>query len=269
MTQPITDEEFRRFRTLIYDAAGISMADEKKVLVATRLGKRLRHHNLETYSEYYRLITAPDQTGEFQLVVDLLTTNETYFYREPQHFDVLTGLLKERTNRNQMFRIWSAACSSGEEAYTLAMFLAEHLQTQAWEIIGTDISHRMIESCQRGVYPMGRAEKLPHALLHKYCLRGVRSQAGMVRVIRSLRDRCSFREGNLLESARDLGQFDVIFLRNVMIYFNNDTKKRVVANVLSNLKPDGHFFISHSETLHGVTDVMQSVAPAVYRRKGT
>jgi len=267
MTQAITDEEFQRFRHLIHDAAGIAMADEKKVLVATRLAKRLRHHNLDSYGAYYRLVTAPEQTGEFQLVVDLLTTNETYFNREPQHFSVLADLLRERSTRNQVYRIWSAACSSGEEAYTLAMTLAENLQGQRWEIVGTDISSRMILSCEQGVYPMSRAEKLPLPLLHKHCLRGVRSQEGMIRVSRALRERCSFRMGNILESARELGQFDIIFMRNVMIYFDSDTKKRVVGNVLKNLKPGGYLFISHSETLHGITGEVDAVAPAVYRSR--
>jgi chemotaxis protein methyltransferase CheR len=267
MNQAITDEEFQRFRRLIYEAAGISMADEKKVLVATRLAKRLRHHDLESYGAYYRLVTSPEQTGEFQLVVDLLTTNETYFNREPQHFDVLKGLLRERSNRQQAYRIWSAACSSGEEAYTLAMTLADNLNGQRWEIIGTDISSRMILSCERGVYPMSRAEKLPLELLHRHCKRGVRSQEGMIKVSRGLREHCSFRMGNILESAPELGHFDVIFLRNVMIYFNNDTKKRVVSNVLRNLKPGGYLFISHSETLHGLTSELDAVAPAVYRSR--
>ncbi|MEE4279546.1 MAG: protein-glutamate O-methyltransferase CheR [Halieaceae bacterium] len=267
MIEPITDDQFDRFRRFIFDAAGISMADEKKTLVATRLAKRLRHHDLKSYGDYFKLMTAPDQTGEFQIAVDLLTTNETYFYREPAHFEVLARLVREQRNARRTFRVWSAASSSGEEVYTIAMILAEELKTLGWEVVGTDLSSRMVLCCEQAVYSMARAEKLPKALLHKYCLKGKGQQEGLIKVSKELRARCRFARANLLELSPGFGKFDVIFLRNVMIYFNGETKKKVVSNVSKNLNPGGYLFISHSESLHGISTDFETVAPAVYRLK--
>ena len=265
--QPITDEQFDRFKKLIYDVAGISMAPEKKMLVASRLAKRLNHYGLDSYGKYYQLVNSKQYPGEFQMMVDLLTTNETYFFREPQHFDFIQDeVLKNWSNGD--CRIWSAASSSGEEVYTLSMVLAETLGNRPWNILGSDISTRVLEGCRQAVYPMSRASKMPQKYLKKYCLKGVREQDGMLLIDKRLRERCEFRQIYLMEHFPDVGLFDMIFLRNVMIYFDPPTKTKLIEKIIRHLKPEGYLFISHSESLHGLTDKVESVKPSVYRKVG-
>ena len=262
---PITDEQFNRFRKLIYEVAGISMADEKKMLVASRLAKRLSFYNLNSYGRYFQLVNSPQYPGEFQMMVDLLTTNETYFFREDQHFHFIKNdLLKNWRGDN--LRVWSAACSSGEEVYTIAMILAETLGVRPWEVLGSDISSRVLNSCRQAVYPMSRADKMPREYLQKYCLKGVREQEGMLLIDQKLRSRCTFQQINLMETIPNIGMFDMLFLRNVMIYFNHETKVKLVDKLLSHLKPGGFMFISHSETLNNITKKLKTVRPSVYMK---
>ena len=267
--EPISDREFALFQRLIYRLAGISMADSKKVLMVGRLSRRLRHYQLSTFGDYYRLLASGEHPDEVQLMVDLLTTNETYFFREPQHFEFQRQLAEQA--RGRMFRVWSGACSSGEEPYTMAMVLAETLGLNAaWEVVATDISLTVLAKAERGQYPMERAEGVPLPLLKKYCLKGVREQAGTLLIDRPLRERVRFRQFNLIapDSTGDMGLFDVIFLRNVMIYFDNETKARVVANMLPFLRHEGYFVIGHSETLNRITDEVVALRPTIYRRPG-
>lgn len=263
--RPITDEEFSRFKHLIYDAAGIDLAPEKKVMVMGRLNKRLLHHRLNTFGDYYRLVTSGSQPGEFQVMVDLLTTNETYFFRESQHFDFLKNEILKGWN-NEKFRVWSAASSSGEEVYNLAMIIAEALGTRSWEVLGSDISMRMLQLAKTGVYPMSRASQMPRYYLTKYCLKGVRSQEGMLLIDQKLKSRVDFKQINLMESLPYIGTFDVIFVRNVMIYFDQKTKEEVVKRLLGVLKPGGYILTSHSESLHGITTQVDMVRPSIYRK---
>lgn len=258
----LKDKEFVLFQKMIYDRAGISMSDAKKPLVSGRLTKRVKHYGLASFEEYFHLITTT-ANGEMQMAVDLLTTNETFFFREPKHFDFLRdGVLPNWFTGPR--RVWSAACSSGEEAYTLAMMLAEHAPTGDWEIIGTDISTRVLEKARSGHYLIERAEKIPRKYLTKYCLKGVGPQDGTFIVERSLRERVNFLHANLKEDLKKLGKFDVIFLRNVMIYFDIQTKREVVAKMLPQLKPGGYFVVSHSESLNGITDDLKLITPSVY-----
>lgn len=263
--QPITDEQFNRFKKLIYEVAGIAMAPEKKMLVASRLAKRLHHYGLDSYGKYYQLVNSKRYPGEFQMMVDLLTTNETYFFREPQHFEFLKKEILKNWSGKEL-RIWSAACSSGEEVYTLAMVLAETLGARPWRLLGSDISTRVLEGCRHAVYPMSRASKMPDYYLRKYCLKGVREQEGMLLVDKRLRERCEFRQINLMETFPDIGQFDIVFLRNVMIYFDPPTKAKLIEKIVRHLKPNAYLFISHSESLHGLSDKVVSVMPSIYRK---
>ena len=262
---PITDEQFGRFRDLIHQEAGISLMPHKKALVAGRLAKRLRHYQLQDYGQYYRLINTADHAGEFQMMVDLLTTNETYFFREPQHFDFLREQVL-KTPPGDEFRIWSAACSSGEEVYTLAMILSEKLGDRPWRVLGSDISTRMLQSCKQAVYPMARASHMSNYFLRKYCLKGMREHEGMLLIQRKLRERCSFRKINLTEPLPAIGKFDVIFIRNVMIYFDLETKKQVVRRLLHMLKPGGYLFTSHSESLHAIDPGIRMIKPSIYQK---
>jgi chemotaxis protein methyltransferase CheR len=265
--RPITDEEFSRFKHLIYEVAGISLSPEKKVLVSGRLNKRLLHHRLHTFGEYYRLVTSKTQPGEFQLMVDLLTTNETYFFREPQHFDFLKEEIL-RGWRGDNFRIWSAASSSGEEIYTLAMVLSEAIGTRPWEVLGSDISQRMLQLANMAVYPMTRASNMPHYYLSKYCLKGVRSQEGMLLIDKRLKSRVKFLQINLMEPLPHIGMFEVIFVRNVMIYFDQKTKESLVKRLLGVLKPGGYIITSHSESMHSISREVEMVRPSIYRKPG-
>jgi len=262
--QKITDEEFGRFQRLIYEIAGISMCPAKKMMVASRLQRRLAHYGLNRFGDYYRLVTSDTHPDEMQILVDLLTTNETYFFREPAHFHFLKNNIPPQSAATQ-FRVWSAACSSGEEVYSLAMILADEIKGHAWEIIGSDLSQRVLHRAERGHYPIDRNEGIETTHLKKYCLQGVRSQAGTFLIDQKLKDRVSFRQINLKTKLPNIGRFDVIFLRNVLIYFDHKTKKEIVHRVARQLKPGGLFFISHTESLHGIKTDLKLVSPAIFR----
>ena len=212
------------------------------------------------------MIMSGQEPAELQTALDLLTTNETYFFREPQHFEYLRTAILPSRKPGEAFRIWSAAWSRGEEPYTLAMVLADQLGATPWEMVASDISSRVLAAAQAGQYPMERAEKIPQAYLKAYCLKGIGAQAGRFLIDPKLKSRIRFLSVNLNASLPQVGTFDVIFLRNVMIYFNTDTKRQVVERLLSVLKPGGHFIISHSESLHGITDRLKMVRSSIYRK---
>lgn len=262
----ISDAEFEKFKKLIYELAGISLSDAKKSLVMSRLNKRLRHHKLNSFGAYYKMVTSSAYTGEQQMMVDLLTTNETYFFREPKHFDVLRDVAQKHESWSVPFKVWSAAASSGEEAYTIAMTLDDVIKDKPWEILGTDISTRVLESARNGVYTEQRASKIPKEFMLKYCMKGVRSQQGMILVDKALRQRVSFQHMNLLGEWRSVDMYDAIFLRNVMIYFDTETKQKLVSKIASRLKQGGYFFIGHSESLNGIYNDFETVMPSVYRK---
>lgn len=260
------ERDFRLFRDFIYQFAGISLSDAKRPLVAGRLGKRIRQLGLGGYGEYFKSLQA--DLAERQMAVDLLTTNETYFFREPKHFDFLRHKILPGLPRNGPVRIWSGACSSGEEPYTIAMVLAEALGGRPWEIVASDLSSRVLEQARSGQYPLEDAEGIPKPLLRKYFLKGVGSQEGTFLVGQELRDAIHFRQINLNTTLPPaMGCFDVIFLRNVMIYFDVETKRQVVRRLLPLLKPGGYFIVSHSENLNGITDALASVQPSIYRKE--
>jgi chemotaxis protein methyltransferase CheR len=263
----ISDEEYALFQRLIYRIAGISLSEAKKVLLVGRLTKRLRAYDLASFGDYYRMLARGDHPDELQTMVDLLTTNETYFFREPQHFEFLRTEAAGARARSTAFRVWSAASSSGEEAYSIAMTLAETLPETPWDVLGTDISTRVLARARSGHYTMARVEGIPPGYMRKYCLKGVRSHAGSFLIAPELRRRVAFHQVNLMQPApADLGEFDVVFLRNVMIYFDPETKTRVVHNILPRLKRGGHLIVGHSETLNGITDRVATVRPTVYRK---
>jgi chemotaxis protein methyltransferase CheR len=266
----ISQGEFARFQRFIFDIAGISMSDSKKALVSGRLAKRLQHFGLSSYDAYFRLLTDGAHKNEVQLAVDLLTTNETYFFREERHFDMLreaAGAARGSLRANAPFRVWSAACSSGEEPYSIAMVLADVLGAAPWEVAASDISTRVLERARTGHYPMERASHVPQDYLRRFCLKGIRDQQGTMLVDRALRERVHFRQVNLNTALPgDLGTYDLVFLRNVMIYFNGETKRQVVRRILGHIKPGGHLFIGHSESLQELGDMLRPVVPSVYRK---
>ncbi|OBS09872.1 CheR family methyltransferase [Acidihalobacter prosperus] len=266
---PLGDREFQAIREFIYRRAGIHLSTAKRALVAGRLEKRLRELGCAGYREYLALLDGDPRPGsEAQRAIDLLTTNETYFFREQKHFDYLVEhVLPTLTRAPQGLRIWSAACSSGEEPYSIAMTLAEHAGARPWSVLATDLSQRVLERARAGIYPLDRAERIPRSYLRAYCLRGTGSKEGLFAVARKLRERVEFRTLNLnAELPEGLGLFDVIFLRNVMIYFDLPTKQALIARLIARLRPGGYLFVGHSESLNGVTSELIVEAPSIYRR---
>ncbi|MES2880229.1 MAG: protein-glutamate O-methyltransferase CheR, partial [Pseudomonadota bacterium] len=259
--RPITDTELAQFQRFIFAEAGITMSSSKKALVMGRLGKRVALHQLDNFSQYFNLLSSGNHPDEVQMAVDLLTTNETYFFREIKHFDFLRQQALAARNRANPFRVWSAASSSGEEAYSIAMVLADCLDSTPWEVLGTDISTHVLHGATRALYTMERARHIPPTYLHRFCLKGRGEHEGHLLIDRRLRDRVLFRQVNLNVPLPNLGQFDLVFLRNVMIYFSDDTKREVVARVISTIKPDGHFCVGHSESLNNITQAVSPVAP--------
>lgn len=262
----LTDQEFDFLRKLLYDTAGINLTPEKKALVIGRLTRRIEGLGLSSYGEYFRRIASNADPDERQWALDALTTNETFFFREPPHFAYLSEIILPHVPPGETFRVWSAASSSGEEAYSIAMVLAERLGQRPWEVIGSDLSTKVLEKASRGQYPMERAEKIPKPYLRAYCLKGIGEQDGTFLIDPSLRKRVRFLQANLMGPLPKVGLFDVIFLRNVLIYFDLPTKRRVVDNLLPFMKPGGFFFSGHSESLTGLVDGLQSIQPAIYKK---
>lgn len=256
--------EFRRFQKLIFEAAGIHLAPAKRLMVAGRLAKRLKALSLPDFVSYVRYVD--QNAAEYQLVVDLLTTNETYFFREPKHFDFICEQILPQHPRRQQLKVWSAACSSGEEPYSIAMLLADQMGVKGWSILATDISTQVLARAKMGHYPLTRTEGIPTQYLKRFCLRGVAREAGTLLVEKGLRERVEFRQLNLMESLSALPLFNLILLRNVLIYFNGDTKQQVVMRVAGHIQPGGYLFIGHSETLSGIECGLEQVAPAIYRK---
>lgn len=271
MSRPvISDREFELFRHFIFERAGITLSAPKKALVGSRLAKRLAHYGLGSYGDYFNLLGSGAAGEETQLAIDLLTTNETYFFREADHFELLRKLAEAADARGQGLRVWSAACSSGEEVYSIAMTLADTLGEQGpWEVLGSDISLSVLAKAQRGHYPIERARLVPKSLLHRYCLKGTGPHEGTLLVSKSLRQRVQFTQVNLSASLPHMGQFDLVFLRNVMIYFSKETKRKVIARIVSTLRPNGLLVIGHSESLHDIAGDLEVVAPSIYRKPGS
>lgn len=257
---PFSDGDYQRYRGLLTRLTGISLCDNKKTLLAGRLYQRLRQRQVDSFADYYRLIN--DDRAELQHAIDLLTTNETWFFREQAHFDFLASDVLPALAGKSECRVWSAACSSGDEPYSLAMLLAEQRPGRRWEIVASDLSTRMLEQAERADYPLERARAMPRDYWQRYC----RAAGERFTVDAPWRERLSFRQVNLIEPLPALGSFDVIFLRNAMFYFDRDTKRQVVARILPLLKPGGYFMVSHAESLLGVSDELQMVKPSIYRK---
>lgn len=261
----LSGNAFKKIQAFFQQQSGIVISDHKQQLVITRLRSHmlsLGFKEFDGYSNY--LINAASQDERTQ-VVDLLTTNETYFFREPEHFNHLANIMVPSITHRPL-RMWCAAASSGEEPYSLAMALNEKLGSYGWELTASDISVRMLEAAEQGLYRMQRLEHMPPEYLKKYCRKGVGPYDGMFMVDSDLRQRIKFAQHNLLESAANLGQFDIIFVRNVLIYFDSDVKNQVLRNLYTQLRPGGWLVTSHSESLNGLDTPLKLVRPSLYRR---
>jgi len=245
----LSTSDYIAFKALIFKEIGIELGDSKKSLVQTRLLKRVVHYKLNNYASYLELVKK--DSVEKNEMMNLITTNETYFFREQAHFDFLAKEL-EAYHKSAKFRIWSAAASLGAEAYSIAMMCDTFLAKSSWEVIGTDINSEVIKKARMGLYPEKWVDKIPLNLRKKYCLKGRGRHEGQFLVDRVLSPNMHFSVNNLMLVNKEIGQFNIIFLRNVLIYFNDETKKKVVQNVMQNLKVGGYLIISLTENLHNV-----------------
>lgn len=260
----LQDKEFNLLRQLFYKEIGLSLSDEKKALVTGRLVRRIEAVGLNSFMDYYQLITTPGQTEERQVAVDLITTNETYFFREPTQFNFLRDKVLANWPRNKPFRLWCAASSTGEEPYSLAMLLDEARGQAPWTLMASDISTRALATARRGLYQMVRTEGIPPHYLKRYCLKGQGEYANHLLIERKLRERVEFRQINLTQLPTNLGMFDAVFIRNVIIYFDGTTREGVIRRVLDHLVPDGLLCLGHSESLHGANLPIRPLMPSTY-----
>jgi chemotaxis protein methyltransferase CheR len=264
----LTDRTFQAFAELIHSSVGIAFTPNKKALVASRLANRMAKLGLEGYEDYLALISSGANELEFQVALDLLTTNETYFFREPAHYALLERELVGR--KRGPLALWSAASSYGDEAYSTAMLLAD-LQHRGsigpeWSILGTDISDRVLRSASEAIYPEDRLREVSPERLRRYCLRGDGEQGGLVQMSAELRERVRFGWLNLCRPIEDIGPFDVVFLRNVLIYFDGPTKVEVVDRVLTQLRPGGVLFLGTAEGRVACKTPLTVLAPGAFRK---
>jgi chemotaxis protein methyltransferase CheR len=272
-------EELRRLRKIVYDEAGIFLPDSKRALVEARLGKRIRELGLSSYDEYCTLLSSSGQGRERELVLmlDRITTNETCFFREDKHFELLERTVLPRWAalgnagaRPRRVRAWSAACSTGEEPYSLAMCLLSALPSErGWsvEVLGSDISTRVLDRARGATWPMDRAKEIPDRHLKRFMLRGFGAHEGELRCGPELRSAVQLARINLNSPPyAGMGQLDLIFCRNVLIYFDAESRARVIDALIDRLSPTGILFVGHSEGLHSVTRRVNLIAPSVYVR---
>ena len=268
------ESEFEFIRQLVYQRSRICLDAGKREMVSARLGKRLRATNLGTVTEYCRLLQSPEAGEELAHLIDAISTNHTFFFRENAHFEFVRDRIvpemsqRQRAERWPRFLAWSAACSSGEEPYSLAITLQESLgATWDWHIQCTDISHRVLEQANRGIYRDDIVDRMPPATVRKYFQKGIGPQHGNYRVRAELRQHLSFQQLNLLEHEPPLTEpFHVIFCRNVMIYFDRQTQEELVRRLTRRLVPGGYLLVGHSESLAGIAHTLELVRPATYRR---
>lgn len=271
-TAELTEAEFVKFSQLIEQEVGIHLSDAKKPLLLARLGKRVRRLELGSFSDYYDHVL--EDANERVAMFDAISTNETRFFREPKHFELLQTRVfpamraaAANGERPRTIRIWSAGCSTGEEPYSLAMLLLEHFDASEWDlrIDATDLSTRVLDAARTGVWPMRKAAEIPKPLLRRFMLRGTGEQQGTFKAGQELRSIVRFGRLNLTDARYAMpSNYDLILCRNVLIYFTNALRRHVVTNLLRHLSAGGHFFLGHAETLAGIVDGLRTVIPTVY-----
>ena len=288
----MSDRVFKRFSEFIYGECGIKLPPAKKTMLTVRLFKRLRALGMNSFGQYYDYVCSPEsRSGERVRMIDAVSTNKTDFFREPAHFDILgrqalPNLVDSMHNvSRKKLNVWSAGCSSGEEPYTLAMVLSEFFterQNKAqvdaksltrpldqFSILATDISTQVLETAKKAIYPKRIVEPVPTMMKQRYLMRGKGAQSGFYRVVPELRSRINFQRFNLINEDFNLEKnMDVIFCRNVIIYFDRQTQIKLFEKFYNQLVPGGYLFIGHSESLHGINDRFRLVANTTYRKSG-
>ncbi|KJS01731.1 MAG: chemotaxis protein CheR [Desulfobulbaceae bacterium BRH_c16a] len=276
-TAKMKKEEFQRFSSLIYDQVGIQLPPTKKTMLESRLQKRLKLLGMPSFAEYGNFVFSPEgQETELVHLIDVVTTNKTDFFREPGHFNFLTqralpAIMKQRdVTHSHPVRIWSAGCSSGEEPYTLAMVLAEfgaEHRDLRFTILASDISTRILATAKKAIYPEERTEEIAMNIKKKYLLRSKDRNCSLVRICPEIRAKVAFRRINFMDA--DFGvrdKMDIIFCRNVVIYFDKPTQQNLMQKFHRQLRPGGYLFLGHSETLNGIDVDFKSVGSTVYMK---
>jgi len=270
------DSDYKFIRELVYSHSRINLGPDKKELVSARLGKRLRETKITSISDYCRFLQEQESEEELSHLIDAISTNYTFFFREIEHFDFLNKTVipemqaRRAKEKWASFNIWSAACASGEEPYSIAISMAEQfgpMPVWPWRIEATDISHKILQRARVGVYREESLEKVPPNVLKKHFQRGFGPQDGNYRVKPHLQEQITFRQLNLLEGSPPGAEpFHVIFCRNVMIYFDRDTQTELVNKLTKRLVPGGYLYVGHSESLSGIAHSLETVKAAIYRR---
>ena len=274
---PLEDRDFARFQALVYGEAGIHLTAAKKALLVGRLSKRLRELGVDSYAAYYERVLA-DPAERVQML-DRITTNETHFFREPRHFRFLVDQVfpqwkaeADAGRRPRRLRIWSAGCSTGEEPYSIAMALLDAFPAgSGWDlqVLGTDLSTRVLARARAAVWPIAQAEEIPEADRKAHMLRGVGRQEGLMKAGPELRGLVRLDRLNLAGDAWPrLGPFDAVFCRNVLIYFDAPTKERVVGRLLERVEVGGYLFVGHAESLSGMPHAVRTPQATIYVRGG-
>lgn len=275
MEMDLSESDFRNFTALIYEKSGINLHKGKRELLKARLAKVLRQFDFRSVGEYYDYLMRDTSGDAFIPLLDVISTNLTAFLREPKHFEflaetVIPEVFSQGGTRNSgPIRIWCAGCSSGEEAYSIAMTMLEALPENRYRdlrILATDISTRMLQIAERGVYEAARVEKVPYAMRRQCFQKGVNRWAGFYRVKPHVRNLVRFQRLNFIEPFSFADPFDIVFCRNVMIYFDKQTQERLVNRFYEVIQGAGYLFIGHSESLTGVAHRFRYVRPSVYRK---
>ena len=267
----LNDREFAKISQLAYEHSGLDLRAGKQGLVAARLGKMLRELGLKSFQHYYDYVQADRSGTALAIMVDHLTTNHTSFFREPRHFDFLRQTIFPALRTRSQINIWSAACSSGEEPYSIAMSLLEESPREAAakvRIKASDISTRVLEKAKRGVYEADRFEGIPVPLLQRYLLKGQDECADTFRFKNEVRSMIEFEHRNLMDRLPEGYSCSVIFCRNIMIYFDKPTQQSLVQRLSQHLEDGGYLFIGHSESLNNISHGLDYVCPATYRKPG-
>ena len=271
------DKVFQQFSSFIYDQVGIQLPPSKKTMLEARLQKRLKAHDLASFEEYGEFVFSPQGLqSELVHLIDVVTTNKTDFFREPGHFDFLTEkalptiLNKRDRSPTNPVRIWSAGCSSGEEPYTLAMVLSDYGTEQRncrFSILASDISTRILETARKAIYPEERTDDIAMHIKKRYLLRSRDRQRGLIRICPELRAMITFKRINFMDSDFGLSEkMDIIFCRNVVIYFDKETQQNLMQKFHRQLRPGGYLFLGHSETLNGIDVDFKAVGSTVYQK---
>ena len=266
-------EDFHQFSDYIYAQFGIKMPDIKRVMLQGRLLKRIRELKMKSYTEYKDYFFSPEgQKNEIYKFLSVVTTNKTDFFREPVHFDYLTSeALPELASRGRKnIKIWSAACSSGEEPYTIAVVVNEYIENHpglTYSLLGTDISANVLEKAARGIYPEKSIDMIPLSLKKKYFLRSKDRENPTVRVAPQLQRNFSLKYLNFMDPVYDIkDEFDIIFCRNALIYFDRETQEKVINKLCSKLVTGGYMFIGHSESMANMEVPLVNIKPTIFKR---